>query len=39
MMWLEQIIDVDIFGNEMENIKTYPNIGNIASVGLVFRKK
>jgi len=33
-----EVIDVDIFGNEMENIKTYPEIGHLASIGLVFKK-
>ncbi|KAG9002246.1 hypothetical protein FRB94_004062 [Tulasnella sp. JGI-2019a] len=33
-----EIIDVDIFGNEMENTKTYSGIGHLASIGLVFKK-
>jgi hypothetical protein len=33
-----EIIDVDIFGNEMGNINTYPGIGSIASVGVVMKK-
>jgi hypothetical protein len=33
-----EIIDVDIFGNEMGNLNTYPGIGNLASVGLVLKK-
>lgn len=33
-----EVIDVDIFGNEMESIKTYPETGSIASVGLALRK-
>ncbi|KAF8314732.1 S-adenosyl-L-methionine-dependent methyltransferase [Clavulina sp. PMI_390] len=33
-----EVIDVDIFGNEMENPNTYPGIGNIASIGFVLKK-